>query len=121
MAKQKNNGAVAVKSAKVKTPAQKARAEANIKAAQARLAKLQAAQAAAQEMRKKGFMGTDSDLIEMRERLNEEAAARAFVDSALAGPNGSKVARFLGRRVTGDACQIAARVRNFMRTQGWSA
>jgi hypothetical protein len=121
MAKNQKNGGtvVAVRAPKAKTPAQKARAEANMKAAQERLARHQALQKAAHEMRTVGFMGTDADLIEMRERLKEEAAARAFVNKALAGEHGEKIAKWLGRCVTGDACQIALRVKNYMRTQGW--
>lgn len=117
---QKNSGTVvAVKVPKVKTSAQRARAEANIKAAQERLARHQAIQKAAHEMRTAGFMGTDADLIEMRERLKEAAEARKFVNNVLTGEHGEKIAKWLGRRVTGDACVIATRVKNYMRTQGW--
>lgn len=120
MAKNQNGGtAVVTRATRAKTPAQRAKAEANIKAAQERLARHQALQKAAHEMRTAGFMGTDADLIETRERLKEEAAAREFVNTALAGEHGEKIAKWLGRRVTGDACQIAMRVKNYMRTQGW--
>lgn len=120
MKNQKNGTAVAVRAPKAKTPAQRAKAEANIKAAQERLARHQALQKTAHEMRTAGFMGTDADLIEMRERLKEEAEARKFVNKVLAGEHGEKIARWLGRRVLGDACAIALRVKNYMRTQGWS-
>jgi tRNA A37 methylthiotransferase MiaB len=103
---------------RAKTPAQKAKAEANIRAAQERLRKLQQQQAMVNNLRKMGYVGSDPSLLRIAEKRATEVAARQFVEAAITGPYGERVLRFLGDR-KGTPAQLAEVVRNYCTTQGW--
>lgn len=112
---------------KVKTAAQKAKAAANIAAAEARLKQLQAQQKRANELRKLGYIGTDTallvvadDLDNAAQREQESKLAQQYVEIVLAGPHAARVQKFLGRGLTGTPTKVAMIIRNYLRTQGLS-
>lgn len=106
--------------------------EENIKAAQERLAKLQEQQRQCNELRKRGYLGSDLAILrqledEKNEKARKEAQAqhdkdtheaRKFVDEALKGPHAQKIEKFLGKNARGDAIKLAEITRNYMKTQG---
>jgi hypothetical protein len=115
----------APKAKKSKTAAQKAKAEANIKAAQMRLVALQAKQKAANEARKNGIFGSDDTVLRIigeqnaaKERKEEDRKAREFVENTLSGPHGDRVRKFMGKGLKGEPTKVALVVRNFLNTQG---
>lgn len=106
---------------KHKSAAQRAKTEANIKAAAARLVALQAKQRLCNELRKQGHTGNDTTLLAMvakKEREQEASKAREWVASVLAGPNGNRVKRFIGNGLAGDPIRVAMILRNYLHTQG---
>lgn len=120
MAKQEK--VVTPKAKKAKTAAQKAKAEANIKAAQERLARLQAQQKMVNAVRKTGVVGSDATimrLINENDRRSEEQKAREFVESVLNGPHAEKVRKFMGAGLAGNPCKVALVIRNYLKTQGF--
>lgn len=113
------------KARKPKTQAQKAKAEANIKAAAARLARLQEQQRLVNAKRAEGVVGTDKTILRLvyaetqaQERSNESAKAIQYVNNMISGPHGEKILNWIGD-VKGDPCKIAQIVKNYVATQGW--
>ena len=107
--------------AKTKTAAAKAKAAANVAAAAKRLERLQTEQRICNTLRKQGHLGTTQQLLAIwsqQERDAEAVKARSFVETALTGPHGERVSRFLGDRVRGCPTRIAGIVRNYLQTQG---
>jgi len=115
--------------AKKKSAAAVARREANIAAAQQRLALLQRRQRTAAEMRGKGIFGSDETLVALHEnqrdeaeRATEELRATEFVARLLASPWGEKAMRFVGKGgVVGCPMKVAYVLRNWLKTQGRTA
>lgn len=114
-----------VRATRVKTAAQKAKAAANIAAAELRLKQLQSQQKRCNELRKLGYIGPDTALLVVADEMDyaaqreqEERNARAYVDSALSGPHGARVQKFLGRGLTGTPTKVAMIIRNYLKTQG---
>lgn len=109
---------------KSRSAAQKAKAEANVKAAQERLRLLQAKQRICHETRKaRGIMADDATILRIlseEERLNEAVAAREYVNSVLSGPYGDRVKKWVGTGLTGNPVKVASVIRNYLRTQGWN-
>lgn len=118
----KQDKIVTPKAKKSKTAAQKAKAEANIKAAQERLARLQAQQKIVNGFRAKGMIGSDQTIMRVvneADRKSEEQKSREFVDSVLNGPNGDRVRKFMGAGLSGNPCKVAMIVRNYLKSQGF--
>lgn len=110
------------KSKKSKTAAQKAKTEANIKAAQERLARLQNQQKMVNARRATGLLGSDNAimrLIDEEERKTETQRAKEFVESVLAGPYGEKIKKFMGKGLNGEPTKVAQIIKNYMATQGF--
>jgi tRNA A37 methylthiotransferase MiaB len=112
----------APKAKKAKTAAQKAKAEANIKAAADRLAKLQATQKLIAQKRAEGYFGSETTILQMvssEERKAEVQKAQEFVTKALNGPYGPKIKDWLGSKIVGEPCRIAQVIKNYIGSQGW--
>lgn len=123
MARQgKKDDAPVAKAKRAKSAKQIAKREANVREAEARLARLQAQQKTVNAMRAKGVTGTDATimrLVDAEERNAEESKAKAYVDSVLTGPYGESVKRFMGKGLSGQPTRVAMIVRNYIRTNGW--
>lgn len=117
----KNDKTPVARKTRTKTPAQKAKALANIAAAQERLARLQIVQRKANELRRQGHIGSDRRMMLVAseiDRAAETKKAREFVDQVLSGPHADRVREFMGRGITGEPTKVAQIVRNFLNTQG---
>lgn len=111
----------APKAKKAKSASQRAKTEANIKAAAARLVALQAKQRLVNELRKQGIVGSDATILKVigeRDRKVETDKAREWVATVLAGPHGERVKRFIGNGLAGEPTRVAMIVRNYLHTQG---
>lgn len=112
----------AVRAPRAKGAKFQARKEANVQAAAARLARLQAEQRAMNELRKQGVVGDDAKLrraLVEQERARETVNASAFVVSVLDGPHGERAKAFIGPKgLRGNPCRVAMILRNWLQTQG---
>lgn len=107
---------------KPKTAAQRAKTEANIKAAAERLARLQAQQKMVNAVRATGVVGSDTTIMRLvceADRKTEEQKSKQFVDSVLSGPYADRVRKFMGAGLAGNPCKVALVIRNYLKTQGF--
>lgn len=124
------NEAPATRTARPKTPAQIAQRDLNIKNAQERLARHQAKQALAKQLRALGYTGTDDEIItrfnykkreeeEAEDRKKREEEAASYVNSVLAVPNvGPKIGRWLKNRIHQSPIYVKQLITNFLNRDG---
>jgi hypothetical protein len=100
---------------RTKSAAAVAKKAANIKAAEERLARLQAQQTLVNKYRAKGVVGSDNvilRLVEQEEHQQAETRCREFVERAMA-VHGDRITKSLA--LNGRPCQVAGRIRGFMK------
>lgn len=124
MSKNSKNTVVTTRAPRAKGAKFQARKEANMKAAAARLARLQTEQRTMNDLRKQGMVGDDAKLrraLIEQERARETVNASAFVLGVLDGPHGERAKAFIGPKgLRGNPCRVAMILRNWLQTQGLS-